>query len=159
MINWKQYFVCLLFYAISTVFQLYHGGDMMCDYEMRRRKPKHTLLPIQGIFNLPHHIVMAWEELAFDDVVSYAQSTMDCSTTKCYTPHPNRLSYLPILGQLRRKSALFINVVVRCIVYIYTCMCIYIVLVVPGFIPLFPGSPTMCINQLSYLPTPGITVI
>ena len=32
-------FVCLLlFYATSTVFQLYHGGGMM--YEMRRRKPK-----------------------------------------------------------------------------------------------------------------------
>ena len=33
--------VCL-FYAIATVFQLYHGGDIM--YEMRRRKPEPTLL-------------------------------------------------------------------------------------------------------------------
>ena len=29
----KVGFVCLLFYAVATVFQLYHGGDMM--YEMR----------------------------------------------------------------------------------------------------------------------------
>ena len=35
--------VCLL--AIATVFQLYHGGDMM--YEMRRRKPEPTLLSTQ----------------------------------------------------------------------------------------------------------------
>ena len=43
-----------LFYVITTVFQLYQGGDMM--YEMRRRKSETTLLPIQGIFNLPHRI-------------------------------------------------------------------------------------------------------
>ena len=41
----------LLFYAIATIFQLYHGGDMM--YEMSRRKPEPTLLLTQGIFNLP----------------------------------------------------------------------------------------------------------
>ena len=47
----------LLFDTIATVFQLYHGGDMM--YEMKEEKKKHpTLLPTQGIFNLPHHI--AW---------------------------------------------------------------------------------------------------
>ena len=40
----------------ATVFQLYHGGDMM--YEMKRRKPEPTLLPTQGIFNLSHHIGM-----------------------------------------------------------------------------------------------------
>ena len=52
-----QYPVCLLlFYAISTVFQIYHGGDMM--YEMRRRKPKPALLPTQLFVNLPHHIGM-----------------------------------------------------------------------------------------------------
>ena len=38
---------------------------MMSD--TRRRKPKPILLPTEGIFNLSHHIVMAWEELAFDD--------------------------------------------------------------------------------------------
>ena len=49
--------VCwLLFYTIATIFQLYHGGDMM--YEMRRRKPEPTLLPTRGIFNLIHHIGM-----------------------------------------------------------------------------------------------------
>ena len=37
-------FVCLLlFYAIATVVQLYHGTDMM--YEIRRRKTECTLLP------------------------------------------------------------------------------------------------------------------
>ena len=65
-------FVCsLLFYAIAAVFQLYHGGDMI--YKMRRRKPGPTLLPTQGIFNLPHHVGMVWEQLAFDDAVSYTQ--------------------------------------------------------------------------------------
>ena len=36
-------FVC---YPIETVFQLYDGGDMMC--EMRRRKPEPTLLLSRG---------------------------------------------------------------------------------------------------------------
>ena len=47
-----------------------HGDDMM--YDMRRRKPDPTLLPTEGIFNLPHHIDMVCEEQAFDDAVSYA---------------------------------------------------------------------------------------
>ena len=64
--------VCLLlFYAIATIVQLYHGGDMM--YEMRRRKPESTLLQTQWIFNLPHHIGMESEELAFDGAASYIQ--------------------------------------------------------------------------------------
>ena len=41
-------------------------------YEMRK-KPEPTLLPTQGIFNLPNYIDMVWEELAFDDAVSYTQ--------------------------------------------------------------------------------------
>ena len=61
----------LLFYAVATVFQLCHSGDMM--YEMRRRKPKPKLFLTQGIFNLPRLIVMVSEELAFDDAVSYTQ--------------------------------------------------------------------------------------
>ena len=60
--------VCL-FYSIATTFEPYHDGDMM--YEMRRRKPKPTLLPTQGIFNLPYHIGIVWEDLAFDDAISY----------------------------------------------------------------------------------------
>ena len=75
--------VCL-FYAIAIVFHICHGGDMM--YEMRARKFEPTLLTMQGIFNpthhlyiwcvglnIPHHIFiyMVWEELAFDDAVSY----------------------------------------------------------------------------------------
>ena len=64
--------VCLLLpYARETVFQLYHGSDMM--YEMSMRKPECALLPTQGIFNLSHHIGMVWEQLAFDYAVSYAQ--------------------------------------------------------------------------------------
>ena len=85
-------FDCLLFYSIATVFQLYHGSDVMYErwegespmlvvvlrhsnsisviswhwydmmYEMRTRKPEptllpSTLLPTEGIFNLPHHIL------------------------------------------------------------------------------------------------------
>ena len=38
--GWSVTGVCLLFYAIATVFQLYHGGDML--YEIRR-KTKPTL--------------------------------------------------------------------------------------------------------------------
>ena len=55
-----------LFYAIEKVFQLYLGSDVM--FEMRRRKPKPTLLQTQrGLCNLPNHIGMVWEELTFDD--------------------------------------------------------------------------------------------
>ena len=46
----------LLFYAIATVIQLYHDGGIM--YELRRGKSEPTLLPTQGIINLPHHIGM-----------------------------------------------------------------------------------------------------
>ena len=42
-------------------------------FEMRKRKLEDTLLPTQGIFNLPHDIGMVCEELAFDDTVSYSQ--------------------------------------------------------------------------------------
>ena len=63
--------MCVLLYTIAKVFQLYLGSDMMS--EKTRRKPAPILSPTQGIFNLPHHIVMVWEELAFDDAVSYTQ--------------------------------------------------------------------------------------
>ena len=43
-------------------------------YKMRRRKPELTLFPIDGIFDLPHHIgLVIWEELAFDNAVSNTQ--------------------------------------------------------------------------------------
>ena len=48
-----MHFVCLLFYAIKTVFQLCHGSDMM--YDLRWRKHEPTLLLAQGIFNLTHY--------------------------------------------------------------------------------------------------------
>ena len=59
------------FFAIATIFQLYHGSDTM--YDMRRRKSEPTFLLTQWIFNLPHHIGMIREELAFDDALSYTQ--------------------------------------------------------------------------------------
>ena len=40
-------------------------------YEMRRKEP--TLLPAQGIFILQQLIGLLWEELAFDEAVSYTQ--------------------------------------------------------------------------------------
>ena len=58
-------FVCfvwlLLFYAIATVFHVYHDGDMI--YEMRRKKPESTLSQFKG---------------------SGSCGEMDCSTDKCY---------------------------------------------------------------------------
>ena len=42
-------------------------------YEMWKGESKPTLAPIQGVFNLPQHIVMVWEQLAFDDDLSYTQ--------------------------------------------------------------------------------------
>ena len=51
------YFISLLlFYTMATVFQLYHGRDMM--FEMGRRTPEPTHLLTHGIFNLTHHIGM-----------------------------------------------------------------------------------------------------
>ena len=65
-------YVCLLLlYTIAKVFQLYLGDDMM--YEMRG-KPEPTLLPTQGIFSLPYHIGMVWEQLAFDDTISSGEN-------------------------------------------------------------------------------------
>ena len=57
-----------LFYARATVFQSYHGNDMM--YEMKRKLEPKPLLT-QRIFNLTHHIGMVLEEPAFDDAVNY----------------------------------------------------------------------------------------
>ena len=61
----------LLFYSIATVFNLYHGGDLM--HEMRRRKSELPLLPTQRLFNDRHHISIIREELVFDGAVNYAQ--------------------------------------------------------------------------------------
>ena len=64
-------------------------------YEMRRN-PEPTLLLTQWVFNnLPRHIGMVWEELAFDDVIYSGE--MDCSTATYYgsdgihTPVPNHV--------------------------------------------------------------------
>ena len=59
-----RFLFVLLFYTIARVFQLYLVSDV--TYEMRR-KFEPTLLPTQGIINLPNHISMVCEELAFDD--------------------------------------------------------------------------------------------
>ena len=87
-------FVCLLlFYAIAIVFQIYHGSDIM--NETRRRKPKSTLLPTQWTFNLPHHIGMVSEELAFDDIWYITHSVeMDCRTAKRYSSDLDSYPYL-----------------------------------------------------------------
>ena len=62
---------CFIWWQQTTVFQLYHGSNMM--NEMRTRKSKPTLLPTQWIFNLAHHTGIVWKELAFGDDVSYTQ--------------------------------------------------------------------------------------
>ena len=36
-------------------------------------KPEPTLLPTHRIVNVPHHIDIVWEQLGFDDTVSYTQ--------------------------------------------------------------------------------------
>ena len=51
--------ICLLLvYTLATVVQLHHGDNMM--YELRKRKPEPALLPIEGLFNLPHHNGMVY---------------------------------------------------------------------------------------------------
>ena len=62
----------LFFSTTARVYQSYHGGDL-CMRWGRDRKPEPTPLLTQGIFHLPHHIGMVWEELAFDNTVSYTQ--------------------------------------------------------------------------------------
>ena len=49
-----RYYPRASFYG--SLFLLYYGGDRM--YEVRRRKSEPTILPTQGIFNLPHYIGM-----------------------------------------------------------------------------------------------------
>ena len=109
-------FVCLkstllLFYAVSTsVAQLYLGCLLVMIlhhsnsisvisrrlYDVWDEEPEPTLLPTQAIFNLPHHIGMVEDELAFDDYASYAQwgdGLLDVITaTKIHTPVP-RITY------------------------------------------------------------------
>ena len=65
-------FVCLLVVVLRhSIFQLYHGGDIMHDIRSRKSEP--TLLLTQRIFNHPHHICMVREKLFFDDAVSYTK--------------------------------------------------------------------------------------
>ena len=59
-----------LSYDRPTAFQIYDGGDMMP--EMRRRKPEPTLLQTKDI---PQHIGLVREELAFDDAVIHTQQS------------------------------------------------------------------------------------
>ena len=55
-ILWTSLFVVVVLHHSNSIFVIYHGGDMIKKYEMRRRKPEPTLLPTEGIFNFPHHI-------------------------------------------------------------------------------------------------------
>ena len=41
--------------------------------QLVNRMPEHTILLIQGIFNIADHINMVSEQLAFDDAVRYTQ--------------------------------------------------------------------------------------
>ena len=56
----QQYFI----HIVAVMWCMRWGWD---------RKPEPTLLLTQGIFYLPHHIGMVWEELDFDNAVSYTQ--------------------------------------------------------------------------------------
>ena len=66
-------------------------------YGMRMRKSEPTLLPTQRIFNLPHQIRTVWEELTFDDTVSYTQrgntqlNVIAVTGIRALTPHSNQL--------------------------------------------------------------------
>ena len=69
---WVCLYVCFVVVlrhsnSISVISWRWYGDVM---YEMRRRKPEPAL---SGIFNLPHHISMVWEEMAFEGVVNYTQ--------------------------------------------------------------------------------------
>ena len=66
-------------------------------YEMRRRKPEPTLFPTQGIFNVPHHVGMVWEERAFDDAVSYIHSG-EMGQMEWPTQYIIRLPFWEIVG-------------------------------------------------------------
>ena len=76
------------------------------------------LLPTQGIFNLTHHIAMVWEELAFDDAVSYTQRGNVLQhnlrfwqrlgfvpvSLKSHTQHLTQLSYLTTPEKERKRE-------------------------------------------------------
>ena len=66
-------FVCLLlFYAVATLFQLYHDSDIM--YEMRQRKARvYTFTYSQDLSPPTPYKHRVCQELAFDDAVSYTQ--------------------------------------------------------------------------------------
>ena len=66
-------FHCWLFDDITTVFQLYLGGDMM--YKIRRRKLKSTLLPTPRTIILSHHVGMICELLAFGNIYELFSKT------------------------------------------------------------------------------------
>ena len=54
-------------------------------HEMRRRMPERTILLTQGNFNLPNHIGMILEELAFDDTNLYtAEKWIEAQLIKCF---------------------------------------------------------------------------
>ena len=77
-------YVCLLFYTVATVFQSYHGGDMM--YEMRRKLKLYTFTDSRDL-NSPHHTGMVGQELAFDYAVSYTVGKW-ISAAKSYSSDP-----------------------------------------------------------------------
>ena len=54
-----------------------------------RRKPESTLLLIQGIFNISHHIGMVLEQRAFDGTVCYTQWGNVIAVPGIRTPVPS----------------------------------------------------------------------
>ena len=58
--------VCLLLlYAMTAIFQLNLGGDMMYVWDEEKSRA-YTFYPTQRIFNLPYHTAMEREELSLD---------------------------------------------------------------------------------------------
>ena len=96
--GWCNSFVCLLLlYAVISWWW----------YDVWDENPEPTLLLTQGIFNLPHHIGIVWEELAFDNAsrcklytagkcVAAQLNAMAVTGFEPLSPTPsfNQLSYL-----------------------------------------------------------------
>ena len=61
----------LFFHVIARICQLCLCSDMI--HEMKKGTYEPTPLLSHGSFNLPHHILVVREELAFGDAVNYTR--------------------------------------------------------------------------------------
>ena len=90
-----------LFYAIATVFQLYHGGDLNAWHEKEKNLSLHYY-QLKG--SLTSHTISEWYERNWSLMTLSVihGGRMDCSTAKCYgsggicTPVP-RVTYSALL--------------------------------------------------------------